>query len=156
MCIRDSLKGKGLLHADLAGAEALAAALRDAGFEVVGVEAKPYTRRPYAPFRTSTLQQDAGRKLGFTSDRTMRVAQQLYEGGYITYMRTDSVTPVSYTHLNPCPAAFPATTTGSPWATAVSYTHLDVYQRQLQLGFEGPPVLGQVAAAIRSLSLIHI
>ncbi|HOA88646.1 MAG TPA: type I DNA topoisomerase [Propioniciclava tarda] len=86
------LKGKGLLHADLAGAEALAAALRDAGFEVVGVEAKPYTRRPYAPFRTSTLQQDAGRKLGFTSDRTMRVAQQLYEGGYITYMRTDSVT----------------------------------------------------------------
>ncbi|MDN5571997.1 MAG: DNA topoisomerase, partial [Propionibacteriaceae bacterium] len=55
-------------------------------------EAKPYTRRPYPPFRTTTLQQDAGRKLGFTAQRTMSVAQELYEGGFITYMRTDSVT----------------------------------------------------------------
>ncbi|NLA29740.1 MAG: DNA topoisomerase I, partial [Propionibacterium sp.] len=52
----------------------------------------PYTRRPYAPFRTTTLQQDAGRKLGFSAQRTMSVAQELYEGGFITYMRTDSVT----------------------------------------------------------------
>lgn len=86
------LTGRSLLHLDLAAAEVLAAALREARFEVAGVEAKPYTRRPYAPFRTTTLQQDAGRKLGFSSARTMSVAQELYEGGFITYMRTDSVT----------------------------------------------------------------
>src|SRR5699024_4796622 len=56
------------------------------------VESKPYTRRPYAPFMTSTLQQEAGRKLRYTSERTMRIAQRLYENGYITYMRTDSTT----------------------------------------------------------------
>ena len=56
------------------------------------VEEKPYTRRPYPPFMTSTLQQEAGRKLGFSSERTMRTAQRLYESGYITYMRTDSTT----------------------------------------------------------------
>jgi DNA topoisomerase I len=56
------------------------------------VESKPYTRRPYAPFRTTTLQQEAGRKLGYTAQRTMSIAQDLYEAGFITYMRTDSVT----------------------------------------------------------------
>ena len=73
-------------------ATALAAALEAAVFRVDKVEAKPYTRRPYEPFRTTTLQQEAGRKLGFTSQRTMSVAQELYEKGFITYMRTDSVT----------------------------------------------------------------
>jgi DNA topoisomerase-1 len=58
---------------------------------VDSVESKPYTRRPYAPFRTTTMQQEAGRKLGFTAQRTMSVAQDLYEAGFITYMRTDSV-----------------------------------------------------------------
>ncbi len=56
------------------------------------VEEKPYTRSPYAPFMTSTLQQEAGRKLRFPSQRTMQIAQRLYENGYITYMRTDSTT----------------------------------------------------------------
>ncbi len=69
----------------------LAAALKQADFAVDSVEAKPFNRRPAAPFRTTTLQQEAGRKLGFTTDRTMRVAQELYESGFITYMRTDSV-----------------------------------------------------------------
>ena len=58
--------------------------------EVAEVKEKPFTRRPYAPFITSTLQQEAARKLRFTAQRTMRVAQGLYENGYITYMRTDS------------------------------------------------------------------
>lgn len=70
---------------------ALAGALATAPFTVSSVESRAYTRKPYAPFRTTTLQQDAGRKLGFSADTTMRLAQQLYEGGFITYMRTDSV-----------------------------------------------------------------
>ncbi|MDR0870028.1 MAG: type I DNA topoisomerase [Planctomycetaceae bacterium] len=57
---------------------------------VQSVEEKPYTERPYAPFTTSTLQQEANRKFGFTARTTMSVAQSLYENGYITYMRTDS------------------------------------------------------------------
>ncbi|MBB1159124.1 type I DNA topoisomerase [Amycolatopsis dendrobii] len=73
-------------------ARALAQALNERDFKVASVEEKPYTRKPYAPFMTSTLQQEAGRKLRFTSERTMRVAQKLYENGYITYMRTDSTT----------------------------------------------------------------
>ena len=87
-----ALTGKNLLHLSTEQADTLAEALRSATFAVASVEAKPYTRRPYAPFRTTTLQQDAGRKLGFTAERTMSVAQRLYEGGFITYMRTDSVT----------------------------------------------------------------
>jgi DNA topoisomerase-1 len=73
-------------------ARALTAALVGVEFVVRGVESRPYTRKPYAPFRTTTLQQEAGRKLGFGSTRTMQVAQRLYENGYITYMRTDSIT----------------------------------------------------------------
>ncbi len=71
-------------------ARRLAAALQGAELTVDSVEEKPYTRRPYPPFMTSTLQQEAGRKLRFSAERTMRTAQRLYEGGYITYMRTDS------------------------------------------------------------------
>ena len=73
-------------------ARALATALDGSEFAVQSVEEKPYTRRPAAPFMTSTLQQEASRKLRFTSQTTMRVAQRLYENGYITYMRTDSTT----------------------------------------------------------------
>ncbi len=75
---------------DEAAATELAAALDDVDAEVTSVESKPYRRSPYAPFRTSTLQQEAGRKLRFSASRTMRAAQRLYENGYITYMRTDS------------------------------------------------------------------
>ena len=78
-----------VLDADTAAG--LATALEAAEFVVRSTDTKPYTRRPYAPFRTSTLQQEAARKLRFTSTRTMSVAQRLYENGYITYMRTDSV-----------------------------------------------------------------
>ncbi len=70
----------------------LAEALDNAQLRVSSVEEKPYTRRPYPPFMTSTLQQEAGRKLRFSAERTMRTAQRLYENGYITYMRTDSTT----------------------------------------------------------------
>jgi DNA topoisomerase-1 len=75
-----------------AAAGALASGLQGAALTVASVEEKPYTRRPYPPFMTSTLQQEAGRKLRFSSERTMSVAQRLYENGYITYMRTDSTT----------------------------------------------------------------
>ncbi|MCG5432791.1 type I DNA topoisomerase [Mycobacterium sp. MYCO198283] len=79
-----------VLVLDESSAGALAAGLRGATLTVQSVETKPYTRRPYAPFMTSTLQQEAGRKLRFSSERTMSIAQRLYENGYITYMRTDS------------------------------------------------------------------
>jgi DNA topoisomerase-1 len=82
--------GKGLVQLDLAGAQGLVERLADADFAVRSVDEKPYRRTPYAPFMTSTLQQEAGRKLRFSSARTMTVAQRLYENGYITYMRTDS------------------------------------------------------------------
>ena len=77
---------------DESRANELAAGLRGAQLTVASVEEKPYTRRPYPPFMTSTLQQEAGRKLRFSSERTMSIAQRLYENGYITYMRTDSTT----------------------------------------------------------------
>ncbi len=99
---RGQLAGKGsdqLVHLDQAAADQLTADLQDARWQVASVDAKPYRRSPYAPFRTTTLQQEAGRKLGFTAQRAMSVAQDLYEGGFITYMRTDSVT-LSGTAIN--------------------------------------------------------
>jgi DNA topoisomerase I len=84
--------GKDLVHLDRSRAEALAAALEDTSYDVRSVESKPYRRSPYAPFRTTTLQQEASRKLGFAASTTMSVAQRLYENGFITYMRTDSTT----------------------------------------------------------------
>ena len=86
---RGRLKGDAVV-VDKQTAHALADNLEGADMTVTDVEEKPYTRRPYAPFMTSTLQQEAGRKLHFTSARTMRIAQRLYENGHITYMRTDS------------------------------------------------------------------
>jgi DNA topoisomerase I len=86
------LKSTDVLHLDAAAAAALAGRLQTASFGVSSVERKPYRRSPYAPFRTTTLQQEASRKLGFSAKHTMSVAQRLYENGYITYMRTDSVT----------------------------------------------------------------
>ncbi|WP_072690137.1 type I DNA topoisomerase [Rhodococcus marinonascens] len=77
---------------DEASARRLAESLAGVDLTVSSAESKPYTRKPYPPFMTSTLQQEAGRKLRFTSERTMRIAQRLYENGYITYMRTDSTT----------------------------------------------------------------
>ncbi|HZC71208.1 MAG TPA: type I DNA topoisomerase, partial [Jatrophihabitans sp.] len=81
-----------VLHLDEAGARGLAARLEGREFSVQGVEEKPYRRRPYAPFMTSTLQQEAGRKFRWSAQQVMRTAQRLYENGYITYMRTDSTT----------------------------------------------------------------
>ncbi len=81
-----------VVHLDETKAGALAEGLREQPFTIRSVESKPYTRRPYAPFRTTTMQQEASRKFGFGAARTMQVAQRLYEGGHITYMRTDSTT----------------------------------------------------------------
>src|SRR4051794_28816344 len=87
-----TLRTKDAVQLAEAHARELAARLEGATFVVSSVEEKPYTRRPAAPFMTSTLQQEAGRKLRLSSQQTMRVAQRLYENGYITYMRTDSTT----------------------------------------------------------------
>ncbi len=73
-------------------AKALESQLPQARFTVSEVQKKPFTDRPHPPFITSTIQQEAARKLRFTAQRTMRTAQRLYESGYITYMRTDSTT----------------------------------------------------------------
>lgn len=92
----DSTTGKltnpDLLQMDEQQANALKEKLQTDNFQVTKVEVKPFTERPKAPFTTSTLQQEANRKLGFTARRCMQAAQRLYENGYITYMRTDSTT----------------------------------------------------------------
>ncbi|WP_421742345.1 type I DNA topoisomerase [Cellulomonas sp.] len=84
------LRAADVAHLDEARATSLVAGLADSAFSVASLETKPYTRRPAAPFTTSTLQQEASRKLRMASRATMRTAQGLYENGYITYMRTDS------------------------------------------------------------------
>jgi len=86
------VKDEKLLWLKEEDAEQLANRLKNEEFRVESLEEKPYTSQPYAPFTTSTMQQEANRKLRFTARRTMQVAQSLYENGHITYMRTDSTT----------------------------------------------------------------
>ncbi len=89
------LKNEELLLLDEKSAGELVERLRGAEFRVTSLEEKPYTRKPSPPFTTSTMQQEANRKLGFGARRAMQVAQSLYENGHITYMRTDSTTLAS-------------------------------------------------------------
>ena len=86
------LRNADAVQLDEAAARSLAGALQGQAFAVRSVDDKPYTRKPAAPFITSSLQQEASRKLRMSSETSMRVAQRLYENGYITYMRTDSTT----------------------------------------------------------------
>jgi len=87
-----TLKTEDVVQLDEEGARGLAQRLEQSSFSVARVEQKPYSRRPSPPFMTSTLQQEASRKLRYSAQTTMRVAQRLYENGFITYMRTDSTT----------------------------------------------------------------
>ncbi|MBX3415309.1 MAG: type I DNA topoisomerase [Pirellulales bacterium] len=84
------IRDTALMVLDEAQVKDLAERLQTAEFRVASIEDKPYTSKPYAPFTTSTLQQEANRKFRFTARRTMQIAQSLYETGHITYMRTDS------------------------------------------------------------------
>ncbi len=93
------LKSANLAHLDEATVTQLSNDLTGVDFVVRSVESKPYRRSPAAPFMTSTLQQEASRKLRYSAQTTMRIAQRLYENGHITYMRTDSTT-LSETALN--------------------------------------------------------
>jgi DNA topoisomerase-1 len=86
------LRESGVVRLDEEAARSLAGRLEQASFRVRSVDERPYRRKPAAPFRTATLQQEASRKLRFSAQTTMRVAQRLYESGHITYMRTDSTT----------------------------------------------------------------
>ena len=86
------LRDRDVVRLDEETARALAGRLEEAAYRVRSVDERPYRRKPAAPFRTATLQQEASRKLRFSAQTTMRVAQRLYESGYITYMRTDSTT----------------------------------------------------------------
>ncbi len=97
--LADSSAAAGVVLLDRDAAEAVRQGVADRPLTVRSVESKPYTRRPAPPFMTSTLQQEAGRKLRMSSSQTMATAQKLYENGYITYMRTDSVT-LSDTAIN--------------------------------------------------------
>ena len=92
------LKNDATVRLDEAAARGLIAALADTSFTVRSVEKKPYRRRPAAPFMTSTLQQEASRKLRMSATVAMRTAQSLYEKGFITYMRTDSTTLSNAAH----------------------------------------------------------
>src|SRR3990170_5712311 len=87
-----TLRDDAFVRLDEEAARSLTSRLEGAGFRVRSVDERPYRRKPAAPFRTATLQQEASRKLRFSAQTTMRVAQRLYEAGYITYMRTDSTT----------------------------------------------------------------
>ncbi|MBC7466734.1 MAG: type I DNA topoisomerase [Bdellovibrio sp.] len=84
------LAGKDMIVLDQKSADQVLVELKSASWTVTDVEEKPVTRKPSAPFITSTLQQESNRKLGLSSRETMQVAQKLYEQGFITYMRTDS------------------------------------------------------------------
>jgi DNA topoisomerase-1 len=84
------ISGKDMIVLDEKSATQIMTQVKAATWKVTDVEEKPVTRRPYAPFITSTLQQESNRKLGLSSRETMQVAQKLYEQGFITYMRTDS------------------------------------------------------------------
>ncbi len=84
------IAGKDMTVLDQKAADQILAEIKNKTWTVTEVEEKPITRKPYAPFITSTLQQESNRKLGLSSRETMQVAQKLYEQGFITYMRTDS------------------------------------------------------------------
>jgi len=128
---------------DRTAAERLVTDLAGADFAVRSVERRPYRRSPYAPFRTATLQQEAGRQLRYTSQRTMQLAQRLYESGYITYMRTDS-TALSETAVGAARALI-----ASRYGAAYLPAHPRVYRSQVKNAQEAHEAIRPAGEAFR-------
>ena len=128
-------------------AEAAKQAVEEGRFTVASVETKPLTRNPPPPFTTSTLQQEAARKLGFSASQTMRVAQGLYEDGAITYMRTDGVQMAPRGDLGRAPRGRRRATTPATCRTSRATTRPRPRMRRRRTRRSGRPISAATAPA---------
>jgi DNA topoisomerase-1 len=137
-------EGRDVVLLDADDATALADRLRDVPYRVASVDSDPFTERPRAPFTTSTLQQEAARKLRFTASRAMSVAQRLYEQGYITYMRTDS------TNLSEQAVAAARTTIRAQYGAEYLPTDVRTYRSKVKNAQEAHEAIRPAGDEIRS------
>ncbi len=150
---RGQLRNASAVVLDQVAATSLAEGLREAAISVRSVETKPYTRKPSAPFTTSTLQQEASRKLRFSARQTMRTAQTLYENGYITYMRTDSTAlsleAITAARRQASDMYGPETVPGSPRVYASKSKNAQEAHEAIRPSGDSFRTPGQVSGALR-------